>query len=165
MLCPPPHPWTPPSNQETASSQLEQAQAGPRPQQSPSHRWNSHPHPTLPREKWQALALPRLKPLPWLWPPPKDLSTCLLQDSSQGAIGRGAGGRRNNENWMRLGSVFLSDFHILTQSCSTITNRSTLQEDASDERKHCYVHTRGAGLCRWTQPAAWSPALAPQLLG
>ena len=62
-------------------------------------------------------------------------------------------------------SGFLSDFDILTQSCSTITNRSTLQTDSEDERRHCYVHARGAGLRHWTQPAAWSPALAFSLLG
>lgn len=37
----------------------------------------------------------------WLQPPPKDLSTCLLHDSSLGATGR-----RNNENWMQLGFWF-----------------------------------------------------------
>lgn len=59
----------------------------------------------------------------WLRPPPKDLSTCLLHDSSLGATGRRI--TRTGCGWV---SGFLSDFDILTQSCSTITNRSTLQD-------------------------------------
>lgn len=107
--CHAPTPWTPTSYQEARRQPPGQTQAAPGPQQPPPHPWSPHAHPTLPGERRQALALPRRprrprrprEPLPWLRLSPKDLSTCLLHDSSLGATGR-----RNNENWMRLGFWF-----------------------------------------------------------
>lgn len=128
---PPRHPLpggTPSSYPEThtGGSQPGQARAGAGPWTRASAAstapQNPHPSDSLPGEQQWALALPMSRePLAGLQPPPKDLSTCLLhgQEPQGGEI------TRTGCSWV---SGFLSDFDILTQSCSTITNRSTLQD-------------------------------------